>query len=834
MGFFGQTKEPEKKQSSGGGTLLTVIVVLMAMVSAPLIVIFFAIFAIAGERRRVRLSRWAIAAGATFAVSLVAAGLSLSRWLSWWASAPAALWGGWVPVEWTVPILNDLRLTNMTSHTLGLWAQHAAVSVPVSLALMTVWWWWRSYALRVRGENEGSAYSNMRPVGWMDRLRARLNEQAVRSGKWSEKNPGEVVIGIGTYGEVAATDMDAFKKAAAAFGTSRSGKTRMANSIAAQQVVELGCGNITLDWKGGDDVAQAKADLAQRMGVPFLHFKLMSRTGGGYTPPHPYAPARPAHYDPLQRGNGASKAAMLLNSVPREGDAAVYGRKASEAVKLAYDIAALTGFDRMKTEDGHPISGLAVLAKMLDTKILVQQGKSVTIKQVRRAHPFLSEAAAQAKVSAIHSRIRAFEAELGNSRSTLSGALEDVRSTVASYVNDSAAGPFLTPGSIPTLRIDLVRAILRNEIIVFSLPAQEYPEMSAMIGTMVLLDLQNAVATLRDKRAVLEAGIEAGVNEVRPGGADATPWNPLVVQLEELGSVSSPAAAEAMLGLFNKSADVGIRPILSSQSLADIEAVDGTGVWLRQLTGQIDNMISFQLSESHDAEKVAAFSGTVDKKIPTEQKDVDNNRTGLFTGADAAAKIIGRPEERTRVDLGAAQELDRSRGELLWITKAPKLTAVHTTGPEGPNNWSETLTIAPVHEREKDWDPFADSEQAQEWSDRRDEVFGELLRDLRHNPLLHQVLDDSREAVEVEQSVDSAVPATAVQPVAAGVGEGDAEAALASAPEEQGPDDVFPEDTLATEEERDLFGDDPAGADGADALFGEGFSSQDDDDPFGS
>lgn len=37
---------------------------------------------------------------------------------------------------------------------------------------------------------------------------------------------------------------------------------------------------------------------------------------------------------------------MLLNSVARDGDAAVYKRTADEAVKLAYDIAALTGFDK--------------------------------------------------------------------------------------------------------------------------------------------------------------------------------------------------------------------------------------------------------------------------------------------------------------------------------------------------------------------------------------------------------------------------------------------------------------------------------------------------------
>lgn len=821
---FGTTEEEEKKPSSGpsaGVAIAGVLACLAVFATAPLLLPLFAALTIVGERRRVRLSRWSASVGVAFVVSFVAAGFSPSRWGSWFLAAPAALWGGWLPPGVGQP-LHQLREDVSTA---GLWGRHILIVVPLALAAMSIWWWWRSYALSLRGENEGAAYSNQRPVGWLDRRRAERNEVRVRTGEWSLDNPGSIAIGIGTYGEVAEEDIDAFKKTTAVVGTSRSGKTRMANSLAAQQVMELLGGNITVDYKGGDDVARAKAELARQRGVPFLHFTLMSRTGGGYRPPHPYAPDRPAHYDPLRRGNGASKAAMLLNSVPREGDAAVYGRKASEAVKLAYDIAALTGFDSMRTADGHPVSGLSVLAQMLDTQMLVAQGKAVDVQQVRKANPFLSEAVAQAKVNAIHARIAAFEQELGRTSSTLSGALEDVRSTVASYVNDSAAGPFLAPGSIPALRIDLVRAILRNEIVVFSLPAQEYPEMAAMIGTMVLLDLQNAVATLRDKHELL-ARMYDNADEPRPGGPDATPWNPLVVQIEELGSVRSPAAAEAMLGLFNKSADVGIRPILSTQSLADIEAVDGTGVWLRQLTAQLDHLISFQLSEAHDSEKVAAFSGMVDKKIATEHKGIQNNRTGLFQGTEAAGRIIARTEERTRIGDGVAQQLDRSEGQLLWISKVPRLTAVHTTAPEGPNNWYETLRIAPVHEMPKDWNPHADRAEAAAAATDRDEVFQELIDDLRHNPVLNEVLDGSREAVEVEQDVPAPQPVPAVVPA----GEPVQAAAEPSAEGRDGGGVGQSDDPL-----EDAFGGFSADSDGDDdALFGDPFGADgdDEDDPF--
>lgn len=756
MGFFGSDKtgdtEKNTSENKNVSPVVAIIIGLAIVVSlTPIILPVFIVCIIAGERRKIRLSRWLTAAGTTAVLSIVCAGFSFSRWGGWFLSAPAALWGGWIPDDLAVPLLPALAEKYADTSVGMLWLQHVLVAVPSGLLLISLWWWWRSYALRILGENEGAKYSNMRPVGWMDRRRAQRNEMAVRSGEWSHRNPGSIAVGIGIYGHVASVTVDFLKKAIAVVGTSRSGKTRMANSLAAQQVHEMLGGHLTLDYKGGDDVARAKAELAHKMGVPFLHFKLMSRTGGGYSPPHPYAPSRPAHYDPFQRGNGASKAAMLLNSVPRDGDAAVYERKASEAVKLAYDIAALTGFDQKKTSSGAPLSGLSILAQLLEDDELTNAGEGVTKEQVLQAHPYLSDAAAESKVRNIHSRIASFKVELKRSNSTLSGALEDVRSTVASYINDSAAGPFLSPGSIPSLRIDLVRTILRNEIVVFSLPAQEYPEMAAMIGTMVLLDLQNAVATLRDKRGVLATRYD-NAGEDRPGGPDGTPWNPLVVQLEEVGSVKSSAAAEAMLGLFNKSADVGIRPILSTQSLADIEAVDGSGVWLRQLTAQLDHLMSFQLSESQDSEKIAAFSGMVEKKLPTESNSVENNRTGLFRTATAVNDLRSQPKELNRIGVGEALSLDRSKGEFLWVSKTPRLTAVHTTGGEGPNNWFERLAIAPVHEKPQDWDPFADAEMVEQCREDQRIVFNELLDDLAHDLVLHQVLDTSKEAIEVERT----------------------------------------------------------------------------------
>lgn len=743
-----EEKEEEKKSNTGSKLLIGILAGFFLLSTIPAAVFIFICLAVVGERRLVRLSRWAMATGVAFVFTLAIAGFNLGTWLRWFLAAPALIWGNIIGGDNPVGFLAKLGQLSDGLPLGYLTVQHLLVSIPLALFVMSCWWWHRSYALRMRAENEGEAYSDQRPVGWLDTMRIDRNTKALEDGSWADKHDDEVAVGIGKYGEVASMDLDDLKKSVLIVGTSRSGKTRQANSLAAQQVMKLGGGNICLDYKGSKEFARAKAELARQRGVPFLHFEMAPRSGGNYDKPHPYAPDWRAHYDPLQNGNGASKAAMLLNSVDRTGDAAVYERSAQEVVKLAFDIAALTGQDKLLDKYGHPVSGFTVLAKMLDTDTLVKTGNQITTEQVLRANPFLSEQQAHAKVKAIQDRLESMKVDLERTNSPLAGAVGDVRSLVAQFVNDSAVGPYLSPGSRSVLRIDLVRAILRNEVVVFSLNAQEYKDMAPILGTMVLIDLQNAVSTLRNRYSAIT-------------DTEGVSWNPVVLQMEEISEIRSEASSAAMLGLFNKSADVGIRPILSTQSLADIEAIDGTGVWLRQLTAQLDHLMTLQLSESKDSEKIAAFSGVVQKKIATEQKDVSANRTGLFQGASVAGSIRANTEDRTRIGESEALQLRRvtadEPGELLWISKVPEFQAVHTNLPEGPNNWSERLKLVPLHESPKDWNPAKDPELVSLSNKQRNDVFMKLRDDLKHDPVLHEIVAGSRarEAVEVETEVET-------------------------------------------------------------------------------
>lgn len=559
-----------------------------------------------------------------------------------------------------------------------------------------------------------------------------------------------VAIGTGLYGDPVLMPCSQLKKAIAIFGTSRSGKTRLATSIADQQSRQLGCSQIVLDFKGDDDLVRRKAELARELGRTFLHFQLAPKARTTYRPAHPYAPPRPAHYDPFARGNGKSKASMLLNSVPRHGDAAIYLRQANEAVSLAWDLAALKGLDQQK-RGSQPKSGLQVLGDVLSADTIVQLGNSLTVDDVVRASGGIINARDAAhRVDAVQQRMATFSEQLRRPNSPLSGSISDTASLIGTLLNDSALDGRLTPGAAPAMRIDLVRAILRREIIVFSLPAQDYPDTAALVGTTVLLDLQSTVATLRSK-----IGLVADYGGMVGGTADGTPWAPLVLQMEEVGSANTPEAANAMIGLFNKSADMGIRPILSSQSIADVLAIDdGQGVVWKRLRAQMDHLLTLKLSSSDDAKLFAAESSEVRKTYAVEEAQVERNRFRFGQGAGETSKIRKTSEDATRIPpdavIGLRVDPDTDLREVLYINGADEHTAVHTTGAEGPNNWYEKIRMVPVLEKPYRWDPYADPEvDADQSRTQLEQVMTAQLREMQNNRMLAQILTGRDEALDV-------------------------------------------------------------------------------------
>lgn len=515
-----------------------------------------------------------------------------------------------------------------------------------------------------------------------------------------------VTMGTGKYGHPVQQPMDLLAKTIVIVGTTRTGKTRLANSLARQESIELGCGQIIINNKPDPDFVAEKARDAERLGKSFLHFAMASK-GPVFQQIHPYEPPRPCHYDPLERGSGAVRARMLIDSVVHNDSGDVYRRTAMELAALAWDLARLTGFENERTQlaDGRVVTtkkrSMQVLLEMLDMETLSQVAGWLNTDMVRNHHPHLHERDATTMVEQFQSRAETIASDSKNKASIMMSAVADTRSIVASFINSSAFYPqSLSPGAEPSMRIDLLRAIVRGEHVLFDLSAADYRQEATMLNAMILLDLQNTVSTLREYKL-----------QMSRTKADETPWPPVILQLEELGSAADAASAEALIGLLNKSVDVGIRPIISSQSLADIRKIGDD--YLHRMKSLINDLISLQIGADVDDKDFCDFSGMVTKQIPSEEIEVTNNRLNLFAGARKAQKVRIAATERPRVEYGRSQELrsidDGDLREMLWITKSPKLTAVHTCGPEGPNNWAEVIEMVPVDAPPLGYRPFDDT-----------------------------------------------------------------------------------------------------------------------------
>lgn len=495
-------------------------------------------------------------------------------------------------------------------------------------------------------------------------------------------------LGVGQYGHQAQIDRLALKKPTLILGVPRSGKTRLACSLCSQEV-RNGAGALIIDYKADPKLVAHYADLAEETGRTLLHFTLTSKAMSAYRPVHPYMADNSALYDPLSRGNGSSKAEMLLGAADREGDAAAYLRRALEVVQLTYDVASLTGYDRGR-------GGFDVISNMLDLEFLTLQAESLTPQMVLRQFPQWNLSQAADRVERLK---RSVVQKVASTRGdqVLRGAIGDTKSWAARWATSPAIGGTMVPGPAEHT-IDLARAILRSEIVVFSLDTQSYPLESAAIGNMVLLDMANAVATLRGNKDLIAQRTSSNVDASSP---DATPWPPFVLQIEEFGSAKN----EVILNLLNKSSAEGIRVLLSSQSWDDLVAVDdGKGVWAGRVSDQLDNIFSFQGTSATGADlKLSEFSGTVVKTRPQEQVSI--RKANIFGLGRSAGRVLdGRtvPAEEPRIPAGTVQNLNRDRFEFLWVTKAPQLRAVHTV-PEGPNRWYETLRFVGVQELPIDW-----------------------------------------------------------------------------------------------------------------------------------
>lgn len=138
----------------------------------------------------------------------------------------------------------------------------------------------------------------------------------------------------------------------------------------------------------------------------------------------------------------------------------------------------------------------------------------------------------------------------------------------------------------------------------------------------------------------------------------------MVLQIEEFGSANN----EVILGLMNKSSAEGIRIFLSTQSFADLEAVDGNGVWARRILDQVDNLFTFQGVDAAGSDRVMSeASGMVAKtRASTQIRLRMANILGFGRSAQRADESKTVREDEPRVVPGVVQALHPKHFEFIW------------------------------------------------------------------------------------------------------------------------------------------------------------------------
>lgn len=662
---------------------------LVLLLVSPVGCVVAVVAAVIGQKRRVRASRMAISA---FAATGFAALLGLFgddagpfsvRWHLTSVAAVAENVKVLDGVNWTLGALDsglsflagDLFEVNLPTFEGPGWSllQAAAAGAPfgamLGLWLAAAYSGWMAFRRRPLmkfewGEDE---HKWRRPEGVFDHLRARRSNQRLMSGqaasfpKTSYGLTGKVGIGVGEYGVLLRESTEAFQRPTLVFGGPRMGKTRFTMSLLAQ-LATRGSGVLVLDFKGDGEVPTFWAKFADSHDRRFLHFQTADKNGAPYKQPDPSAPAQQAFYDPVLRGNATSRADMLVNSVDRDGDAKAYFRAAYELTQTAFAVAEGTGYDMQR-------GSLPALKDLLDVEHLqrVADTKGPDGRPLLADNPDIVARVAQMVTSWKRDDV-------------LRGAAQDVQRLISTRMLGPAVGAWMRPGPTVEQTVDLVRACLEGDVVVFSLPVQEYGDLARDVGTLALLDLQNAIAVLR--RHLDRHREEVGNPDAPP------PWAPMYVQIEEFGS----AGSEAVLGVLNKAGDVQVRPFLSTQSYNDVVAVDGTGVFARRVLDQAGNIFAFQMTEKTGAEALSDTTEERKKIMPRGQTEFSGGWSGMGLKAANLGKIDENPHYERQVASSAFQKLPKYT--MIWLKTAPT-QATHSFKAHA-NRWEERISTAPV------------------------------------------------------------------------------------------------------------------------------------------
>ncbi|MDR1628693.1 MAG: type IV secretion system DNA-binding domain-containing protein [Oscillospiraceae bacterium] len=176
--------------------------------------------------------------------------------------------------------------------------------------------------------------------------------------------------------------------------------------------------------------------------------------------------------------------------------------------------------------------------------------------------------------------------------------------------------------------VDIHTAIEEKAIILFILNPLIYPELSPLVGRLILIDSKKALSKLFDKNS------------------DRT-----FFIMDEINSYASPV----LIDLVNKSRSANITCILATQSLSDLDyAVNDA--FKEQIIENCNNYIVMRQNSSINAEhwaKILGTRSTMEVTYQLEQKGLNTTETG-FGSARRVREFLYHPDDIKTLNTGNA------------------------------------------------------------------------------------------------------------------------------------------------------------------------------------
>ena len=173
--------------------------------------------------------------------------------------------------------------------------------------------------------------------------------------------------------------------------------------------------------------------------------------------------------------------------------------------------------------------------------------------------------------------------------------------------------------------IDIYSAFQENAIIVFVLNPLIYPEISPLIGRLILIDSKKAVSRLfgNHKRTFFI--------------------------FDEIATYAS----SAMLDIVNKCRSANVTCVLATQSLSDLDSANGT-FFKEQIVENCNNYIVLRQNSSVNAEHWANILGTrntLEVTYQLEQRELNTSTTG-FGSARRVREYLYHPDDIKNLQTG--------------------------------------------------------------------------------------------------------------------------------------------------------------------------------------